>query len=336
MLLRLLTAPRLAVAALGLCLTILASPSARAQEVWEVFMKTSACSETLRDWMTVASVNPTGLGGSNFYFTARHIRGSSAVRFPRTAAGFTEAHAQADAQRLRGFMASADTATGAKYQRYCCNTWSVWRLSRPGEADKLVTQHGYGTPGPGFVQVAGDLCCEDAAVLAGSTSGCGSLTLSTGAIVIFTEDGPKVLGPTAVQLDGITLPPLSPQPPAKDAIPEPGGGDPGVAWDGQWVGSVAARVRDSAGEVRLVNQDQTLTVKREGMTLVLSNKSGEKATFKLAPDGRHAAGSMTERGMTLNGTLTLSEDGRTLTLESTFTDPRGGVGTLSGRLERSR
>ena len=41
----------------------------------------------------------------------------------------------------------------------------------------------------------------------------------------------------------ITLPPLSPQPPAKDAIPEPGGGDPGVAWDGQWVGSVAARVR---------------------------------------------------------------------------------------------
>jgi hypothetical protein len=156
-------------AVLGL-LALLVTPNVHA---WEVFMKSSPCAATLRDWITVAESNPTGRGGGNFYMPAR---GSGNV-FPQSSAGFTAAHAGADAKRILGFLVSGESTMQEKYENYCCKDSTVWQRRMPdGSVNFSIRQ--VRQPGGRFQQVSAPMCCEQAAALAGTTAGCGTFQLS--------------------------------------------------------------------------------------------------------------------------------------------------------------
>ena len=170
---------------------------------WEVFMKSSPCAATLRDWITVAESNPTGRGGGNFYMPAR---GTGNV-FPQSSAGFTAAHAGADAKRILGFLVSGESTMQEKYENYCCKDSTVWQRRMPDGSVNFSITGKFGNPGAGFEQVGAPMCCEQAAALAGTTAGCGTFQLSNGALVRFTSQGVVTVGGGTVAIGGLTVTP---------------------------------------------------------------------------------------------------------------------------------
>ena len=194
---------------------------------WEVFMKSSPCAATLRDWITVAESNPTGRGGGNFYMPAR---GTGNV-FPQSSAGFTAAHAGADAKRILGFLVSGESTMQEKYENYCCKDSTVWQRRMPDGSVNFSITGKFGSPGAGFEQVGAPMCCEQAAALAGTAAGCGTFQLSNGALVRFTSQGVVTVGGGTVAIGGLTVTPtgtfgsvaVAPQPPPPPPL---GGGGP--------------------------------------------------------------------------------------------------------------
>lgn len=201
---------------------VLTAGGARAQSSgeWRVFMKRSPCAETLRDWMSVADRDPTGQGGSTFFERARTSPSMGAASFPLTAAGFAAAQVMADTLRLAGFMASGETGMLAKYSNYCCAVWSVWSRQLPNGSRDFAVVRGMGTAGQGFVLERGNMCCEDAAAMAGTAAGCGTFQLSNGRTVQFTPKGPiSPSGP--LMINGVIIP-TSADTAAGSASPSPG------------------------------------------------------------------------------------------------------------------
>ena len=207
-------------AVLGL-LALLVTPNVHA---WEVFMKSSPCAATLRDWITVAESNPTGRGGGNFYMPAR---GSGNV-FPQSSAGFTAAHAGADAKRILGFLVSGESTMQEKYENYCCKDSTVWQRRMPDGSVNFSITGKFGNPGAGFEQVGAPMCCEQAAALAGTTAGCGTFQLSNGALVRFTSLGVITVGGGTVAIGGLTITPTGTfaTPIGAPTSPPLGGGGP--------------------------------------------------------------------------------------------------------------
>jgi len=172
-------------------------------ERWEVFHRSSPCSPTLSDLFTVAKENPTGLGGSGFFYPAR----GSGNFFPFTPAGFIDAKARADAKRILAILASGDTTGQESYASYCCRNTTLWRQSLPGGGSSLIPFTGMGSPGPGFQFEAGPMCCEHAAIRAGTTAGCGTLKLSDGNAVAFTANGVFPVGGATITIGGLSITP---------------------------------------------------------------------------------------------------------------------------------
>ena len=171
--------------------------------------------------------NPTGLGGSAYFFPAR---GPGNI-FPFTQAGFAAANAQADAKRIMSFVASGESTALEKYANYCCRSHNVWRQSVPGGGSSFVTVLGMDSPGLGFTHVAGPMCCEHAAIAAGTTAGCGTLKLSNGSSVVFTANGVFPVGGVPITIGSITISPngtvgvptqslLPPVPPVSGVAPQ--------------------------------------------------------------------------------------------------------------------
>lgn len=197
-----------------------AAPLAQAQTpnpVWEVFMRVSPCAGSLREFFTVASANPTGLGGGTAFHPAR---GPGNV-FPRTDAGFVGAQAQADAKRILSLLASGESTGQEKYENYCCREHTVWR-----KGATLVTVRGMATPGPGFTYEAGPMCCEQAAIRAGTTAGCGTLQLSNGRSVALTANGIFPIGSGPIAVGPITINPTGNVTAAPASAPVAGVGPP--------------------------------------------------------------------------------------------------------------
>ncbi len=170
---------------------------AQIDDKWIVFMKSSPCAETLRDWMTVAFRNPSG-GGNMF----EQARPTNATTFPRTPPGFTAAHTMADGLRIGGFMGAAGFT---RYENYCCRQYSVWEKNEAGKITKVVIR-GMGNPGLGFMIQKSNLCCEEAGALAGSGGVCTMFRLANGQVVRFTDKGVEHLGVGPLVLAGLTIP----------------------------------------------------------------------------------------------------------------------------------
>ncbi|MBL7725133.1 MAG: hypothetical protein JNK27_13355 [Chitinophagaceae bacterium] len=125
---------------------------------WKVWVKTSPCSGRF-DWISVAKENPTG--GGNFYYLANFI-------FPGTVCtnfGCTFAEATAAAATLR---------SSSEFFKYCCRDYSVWENVLTGKRSVVVGK--FGTAGIDWRFVKGDLCCEEAEVLARVPGACSGAT----------------------------------------------------------------------------------------------------------------------------------------------------------------
>ncbi|MGZ8911086.1 MAG: PAN domain-containing protein [Methylococcaceae bacterium] len=178
---------------------------------WKVYMKVSPCAGSLIDWMTVASEPPAH--GSGFYQPARSPTLPISNSFERTPAGFAAAHIRADFLRILGITVSGETGQIAKYDNYCCHDWTVWRNQQTDGSIRFSATRGQATPGMGWVQEKGGLCCEHAAAFAGFVGGCGDFTLSTGQVVRFTGNGFVHLGAGPVTVEDIVIPPSDIAPP---------------------------------------------------------------------------------------------------------------------------
>ena len=157
--------PRLLIISLWTLLFVLfTSMSANAQPGggdWKVWVKTTPCSGRF-DWISVAKTNPTG--GGNFFYLANTI-------FPGTACtheGCTFSEATAIAATLR---------LSPQFANYCCHDYSVWRNDVTGNMTIVVGK--FGTAGPGWKWVKGELCCEEAEALAGIPGACSGNTKKT-------------------------------------------------------------------------------------------------------------------------------------------------------------
>ena len=154
---------RLAVAAgMFLWLTMAAGAWAQPAPEWRVWVKTSPCSTTRQDWVTVANQDPTP-NGPNFYF-----------KFPNSNTWPTMAAAMAQADVLRVAPCTFGTGGGngcPKFESYCCHDYSVWQnLATKAFSVRIGN---FGNPGENLVIVKPMLCCETAFALAGFPATCG-------------------------------------------------------------------------------------------------------------------------------------------------------------------
>lgn len=123
--------------------------------VWKVWVKTSPCSGR-HDWISVAKENPT-TSGLNYYELANNI-------FPQTLCttfGCTFSEATVVANSLK---------TTDVFFRYCCRDYSVWENTQTRARTVVVGK--FGTAGPGWLFIKGDLCCEEAESLSGIPNAC--------------------------------------------------------------------------------------------------------------------------------------------------------------------
>jgi hypothetical protein len=134
---------------------------------WVVWVKTSPCSGRT-DWISVAKENP-GFGGTGHYEPATLIQSSLKCR--TRVAGCTFAEATAEANVVRA---------SPRFFNYCCRDYSVWR--NPANGAMRVVQGKFGKGGYDFPElVKGDLCCEEAATMAGKPNLCGTAQQQTSA-----------------------------------------------------------------------------------------------------------------------------------------------------------
>lgn len=126
---------------------------------WKVWVKTSPCAGGRTDWVSVAKQNPTEGGGGSFHFTADRIMGG----LPCTTVGdesCTFDKANEVATKIRA---------SSQFANYCCRDYSVWKNTQTGE---MSVVKGMGSAGFGWQFEKGNLCCEEAAKLAGKPELC--------------------------------------------------------------------------------------------------------------------------------------------------------------------
>ena len=122
---------------------------------WKVWVKTSPCSGR-NDWISVAKEFPA-IGGLGFFELADIIFPSSPCT--RYGCSFEEATAVANSLRISD-----------EFFDYCCRDYSVWEHSQTRARSVVLGK--FGTAGYEWIFVKGDLCCEEAEVLAGLSNVC--------------------------------------------------------------------------------------------------------------------------------------------------------------------
>jgi hypothetical protein len=166
---------------------ILSKICGQTDDKWRVWVKVSPCSGRF-DWITVAKDNPTN-GGLSFYNRADII-------FPGTKCtvfGCT-------------FAAANDVANSLKpsdvFFDYCCRDFSVWENSTTKEKSIVVGK--FGTAGVGWLFIQGDLCCEEAELLAGISGACSGTSNNNNNTVRSKPDCDKYYKNSIAQWDPAT------------------------------------------------------------------------------------------------------------------------------------
>ncbi|MBK8517349.1 MAG: hypothetical protein IPL55_14020 [Saprospiraceae bacterium] len=166
---------------------ILSKICGQTDDKWRVWVKVSPCSGRF-DWITVAKDNPTN-GGLSFYNRADII-------FPGTKCtvfGCT-------------FAAANDVANSLKpsdvFFDYCCRDFSVWENSTTKEKSIVVGK--FGTAGVGWLFIKGDLCCEEAELLAGISGACSGTSNNNNNTVRSKPDCDKYYKNSIAQWDPAT------------------------------------------------------------------------------------------------------------------------------------
>jgi len=122
---------------------------------WKVWVKISPCSGRT-DWISVSKVNPT-ISGLNYYYQADFVfPGESCTNY-----GCTFAAATAVASNLK---------TSDAFFDYCCREYSVWE--NPQTKARTVVLSNVSSPGPGWLMLNSDLCCEEAEDISGIIGAC--------------------------------------------------------------------------------------------------------------------------------------------------------------------
>lgn len=134
-------------------LTCILIPVVKAQNEWHVWVKISPCSGRY-DWISVSKQNPTG--GGNVFVPANQIFANAGC----TNNGCTYLEAFSVANTLR---------PSDKFLTYCCHNYSVWKNIQTGNSSIVFGEH---SPGAGWQEVRGDLCCDEAETVAGIQGFC--------------------------------------------------------------------------------------------------------------------------------------------------------------------
>ena len=166
---------------------ILSKICGQTDDKWRVWVKVSPCSGRF-DWITVAKDNPTN-GGLSFYNRADII-------FPGTKCtvfGCTFAVANDVANSLKPSDVFFD---------YCCRDFSVWENSTTKEKSIVVGK--FGTAGVGWLFIQGDLCCEEAELLAGISGACSGTSNNNNNTVRSKPDCDKYYKNSIAQWDPAT------------------------------------------------------------------------------------------------------------------------------------
>jgi hypothetical protein len=135
------------------CMFFFSTVNAQNEREWKVWIKTSPCSGRF-DWISVAKQNPSG--GGNFFVLANQIFPTSSC----TNYGCTYSEALSVANALR---------TNDKFLSYCCHNYSVWKNIQTGN---FTVVFGDTSPGSGWQEVKGNLCCDEAETVAGLPGFC--------------------------------------------------------------------------------------------------------------------------------------------------------------------
>lgn len=125
---------------------------------FKVWVKTSPCSASRTDWMTVAKEYPGAAGGPDFWSLADLIQTPSACTTQNSQCSFKDAMTSADSLR-----------THVNFNNYCCKDYSVWENTTTGET---AIVRGAGSAGFGWRQTDSGLCCEEAEAVTGKTGLC--------------------------------------------------------------------------------------------------------------------------------------------------------------------
>ena len=166
---------------------ILSKICGQTDDKWRVWVKVSPCSGRF-DWISVAKDNPTN-GGLSFYSRADII-------FPGTKCtvfGCTFAVANDVANSLKPSDVFFD---------YCCRDFSVWENSTTKEKSIVVGK--FGTAGVGWLFIKGDLCCEEAELLAGISGACSGTSNNNNNTVRSKPDCDKYYKNSIAQWDPAT------------------------------------------------------------------------------------------------------------------------------------
>lgn len=137
---------------------------------WRVWVRTKPCSGRF-DWLAVGKeVPPPQGGGLSEYSPYETVLGRAPAGVKdcldsNPELGCTFAEANDLMETLRG---------NDKFFSYCCRDYSVWRDTQTGKMYVALVRTG--TPGSGQEFVKGDLCCEEAEKLAGTSGVCSRKT----------------------------------------------------------------------------------------------------------------------------------------------------------------
>ncbi len=133
--------------------------SVRAQMAgWIVWVKVSPCAGRI-DWVSVATQNPTGQGGSTYWEAADRVVGGT--NCGRLNSRCTKAEAEAEAITVRA---------SPRFSDYCCKEYSIWRNSQTNRQSIVVGK--FGTAGLGWMFEDGPMCCDQAERITGLTGAC--------------------------------------------------------------------------------------------------------------------------------------------------------------------
>jgi hypothetical protein len=149
---------------------------------WNVYRQKGNCVISRQDWLTIAQ-DPPGFGWMLCNGSTSHPNFASAA---------------AEMDFLKMTECQGETPLCPKFKNDCCK-FAVY-LNRQTGIFSVIREGG--NAGPGQLIVQGDLCCEDAALLAGIPLGCTQLDLVSkpGNRVVRTEDGwASPMGPVTIE-----------------------------------------------------------------------------------------------------------------------------------------
>lgn len=128
---------------------------------WRVWIRVEPCSGRF-DWLTIAKEEPPGAGaGKNHYIPYETEFGNKGCNQSEPF-GCTYEEAKALMESIR---------FDNKFFNYCCKDYSVWRDIETNKYT-IVMGKPVQSPGPNWLFVKGDLCCEQAEELAGLPGAC--------------------------------------------------------------------------------------------------------------------------------------------------------------------